>query len=51
MTVGTIIYLIVILLFFIGGFIFFIVMDFQGPKRMAKKAHKKPKEKVKKPNK
>lgn len=51
MSVGAIIYLVVLLLFFIGGFIFFIVMDYQGPKHMAKKAQKKPKEKVKKSNK
>lgn len=48
MSVDAIIYLVVLLLFFIGGFIFFIVMDYRGPKRMVKKAQKKPKEKVKK---
>lgn len=45
MSVGSIIYLTILLLFFIGGFIFFIAMDLTREKRAEAKTKKKSKTK------
>ncbi|MBE4704043.1 hypothetical protein [Spiroplasma platyhelix] len=41
MSVGSIIYLIVLLLFFIGGFIFFIIMDVKKDQNYKPKVKKR----------